>query len=364
MASDKLSVYGQTLPGVEEIAWLEIRDKFPLAVFKETLFAKEQNGIVIFDYPGPITDLLQLRTTEDVFLHALSIPKVSRDWRDLRLIADQVQKSPEFGRAIDNVVEQRKGKGAPSYRIISRKYGSHQYRRKDLEQSVAKGMKIRFPKWRPVADNAQIEIWVNLLGSRVLIGVRLSDRKMRHRYKKTLELKGSLRPSVAAAMIHLTQPEPGDRFLDAMCGSGTLLLERQFAGAYGQIVGGDIQSKRANIAWDNLSTQRKDILEKEITVCHWDASRLPFADGSIDKVATNLPFGKQMSSQKELQRLYPAFFTELERIMRPNGKAAILSSEYDLVKDAIRQREGLSILGGYSVSILGQWARIYLVERS
>ena len=43
-----MTYYAQTMPGVEEIAWIEIRDRLKGAHFQRYLFAKEQNGIVVF----------------------------------------------------------------------------------------------------------------------------------------------------------------------------------------------------------------------------------------------------------------------------------------------------------------------------
>jgi len=363
MANEVTRYYAQTMPGVEKIAWLEIRSRLAKAKFAEYVFAQEQNGIVAFDHGGNMADLLGLRTAEDVFIQAFSLPKVSRSWQDLRMIAGRVQKSAEFGQAMDALSRYRQFKRPPTYRVISRKYGQHQYRRKDFEQAVVKGLKARYPHWQLVSDQAQVEIWANLLGSRLLIGLRLSDRTMRHRYNKAVQLKASLRPSVAAAMVHLTEPEADDIFFDPMCGSGTLMQERQLAGAYGHILGGDILMERVDASWQNLAAHRKDIRHKAITVFQWDCRCLPLADKTIDKGATNLPFGKQIGSMQALQSLYSAFFGELERVLRPGGRVAVLSSEYDLVKDSVRRWPGLEILTGYSVAILGQWGRIYLIER-
>ncbi|MCZ7667870.1 MAG: hypothetical protein M5U34_12025 [Chloroflexi bacterium] len=52
MTEHTIDYYVQTMPGLEEIAWLEIRDMLPGAKFGEYLFAKEQNGIVTFSYAG------------------------------------------------------------------------------------------------------------------------------------------------------------------------------------------------------------------------------------------------------------------------------------------------------------------------
>ncbi|WP_420629357.1 hypothetical protein [Candidatus Leptofilum sp.] len=355
--------YVQTMPGVEEIAWLEIRDKLPGAKFSETVFAKDQNGLLLFSYSGDASDLFQLRAVEDVFVLAVSIDKVPRTRQVLPQLTELIGESATFQHAIDIAMPIRKQPGRPSYRAISRLYGSHDIYRKQLGEAVRRGMKERYPRWRLVDDHAMLEIWINLLGSRLVGGIRLTDRTMRHRFNKPMPLKAALRPSVAAAMIHLTQPTDDDIFLDPMCGSGTLLMERRYAGAYSQMLAGDMLYDHTQAARQNVHALRKEP-PNSFGALHLDATRLPLANGSITKVATNLPFGKQISSPKALKRLYPAFFGELERVLGRNGRAVVLSSEYDLVKESVRQCSNLEILTGYSVAVLGQWGRIYILRRS
>ncbi|MCA9958416.1 MAG: RNA methyltransferase [Anaerolineales bacterium] len=356
--------YAQTMPGIEKITWLEIRDRLPGASFSQYLFAKEQNGMVIFDYDGPLDAVQQLRTAEDTFLLALYNHKVSRTRRDLTLIQESVHKSEAFGQAGNALMRWRKFSQPPTYRVISRKYGKHDYRRIDFEKAVSEGLKKRYPRWTPVADGGDVEVWANLLGSQLLIGFRLSGREMRHRYQKRVELPASLRPSVAAAMVYLTEPAPDDVFLDPMCGSGTILLERRSAGAYGALLGGDVVPKRVDASYQNLLGRKKMKRHGRFAypaLSEWNAKALPFATNSIDKIVTNLPFGQQIAA--DLQQLYPAFFAEVARVLRVNGRAVILSSEYDLVKESVRQQPALHILTGYSMAILGRWGRIYLLEK-
>ncbi|WP_420640668.1 N-6 DNA methylase [Candidatus Leptofilum sp.] len=355
--------YVQTMPGVEEIAWLEIRDKLPRAKFAETVFAKDQNGLLLFSYAGDASDLLQLRTVEDVFVLACSIDKVPRTRQPLPQLTALVEDSALFQHAIDIAMPMRKQPGRPSYRVISRLYGSHDIYRKQLGEAVRRGMKVRYPRWRLVEDHTMLEIWVNLLGSRLVAGIRLTDRTMRHRFNKPMPLKAALRPSVAAAMIHLIQPQDDDIFLDPMCGSGTLLMERRYAGAYQQMLGADIVYNHSRATRLNVESLRKE-LPANFHMLHANAMQLPLALGSITKVATNLPFGKQIGSPKALKKLYPAFFRELERVLGRNGRAVILSSEYDLVKTAVRRCDHLEILTGYSIAVLGQWGRIYILRRN
>lgn len=353
------------MPGVEDIAWLEVRERLPGAQFQEKLFAKEKNGMVLFGYNGRPADLLQLRTAEDVFVTAYTADKVTRGWQDLYQLTDLIKQSPEVTTAVDTLMDffRETGRGVETtFRVISRQYGRFEYRRKDLERSVSKGFRAKYPHWRLVPDNAHVEVWVNELGSRLLIGLRLSDHSMRHRFKKAVEMPASLRPSVAAAMVLLTEPQPDDVFLDPMCGSGTIVMERRLTNAYQQLLATDIEADRVAAAQANVRGQRRE-RPSDFTALRSDARRLPFATGSIDKVATNLPFGKQIGSVSALKRLYPAFFKELERVLCPGGRAIVLSSEYELVKTAVRGCPQLNILTGYSIAILGTWGRIYIIRR-
>ena len=355
--------YAQTMPGVEKIAWLEIRERLRGAKLVEFLFTKDKSGIVVFEYNGDPARLLELRTTEDVFAVVATETKLSRDWRDLRLVARVIEGSPTLGLAVRILGKVRPGPeqgGIPTYRVISRKVGKHQYRRVDFEEAVGKGIQRRYGKrWWRVDDQAHIEIWANLLGSRLLCGLRLSDRSMRHREYQAVSLPAALRPSVAAAMVLLTDPTVGDVFLEPMCGSGTILAERVLRGGYERVVGGDIVSRCARASIENFGSTRNRGL-----VCNWDARRLPIAAASVDRAAVNLPFGKQIGSRKGAVKLYPAFFAELDRVLKPGGQAVVLSSEYELVKATLRNHKRLINVIGYSVAVLGQWARMYVIKKA
>ena len=360
-----MTYYAQTMPGVEEIAWLEIRQKLKDAHFQRYLFAKEQNGIVVFDYPGTASDLLRLRTTEDVFFQIAQHDDLTRLRRDLRGIHELIAASEPFGRAVNDYLRIRRFSAPPTYRVISRQYGKFEYSRKDLTATVWRSLKQRYPRWTPVADDAQVEVWANLLGSTFLLGMRLSDRTMRHRFERKVELPAALRPSVAAAMVFLTEPAPGDVFLDPMAGSGTILYERMQAGPYGRILAGDIDQERVDAARKNVRGSRKkpgasDRAQPDIR--QWDARQLPLADASVDKVATNLPFGKQLRGSQTPAKLYPAVLAELQRVVRPGGRIVLLSSEYDLIKEEVRKLPRLTITTGYSVAVLGVWGRIYIID--
>lgn len=354
MADKPNNYYVQTRPGLEEIAWLEIRDMLPGSKFGEYLFAKEQNGIVVFSYRGETTDLNQLLTSDDEFLLALSIPKLTRGRKDLTTVHEAVANGEAFGRATNQFLRFRQFSRPPSYRVFCRKFGNHEYRQSYMERAVLDAMVTRYPRWQPITDGPQVELWINLLGSHLLCGYRITNKSMKKQHKLRKTVPGSLRPSVAAAMVGLTQPDDDDVFLDPFCGDGMMLHERRMFGDFIQLWGANEKTEQVSIAEANLSSKRSRKLPKNITLATWVDLTLPLESESVDKIATSL---------LEVDMKLGPMFKEMARVLRPGGTAVVLSSEYDKIKDTIRHRPELEIMTGYSVKPGNRWGRIYIIKR-
>jgi tRNA (guanine6-N2)-methyltransferase len=351
--------YAHTMPGLEEVAWIEMRSRLDGATFEGSKTLPGKNGLVFFRYAGQTADLLKLRTIEDVFFLVARIPKVEWGREGLSQIYQLVVRDRflKAGLGLHGQVARRGG----TFRVISRMAGGRQpYRRIDFERAVESALKKRLGgQWRAVKEEEDVEIWVNLIGLDFVCGLRLSDASMRHREYKQAHVAASLRPSVAAAMVWLTAPRPGDVFLDPLCGAGTLLVERGTIERHALLLGGDIDAGALRAAAQNIGPRHKPR-----QLLRWNAGRLPLTSGSVDKIATNLPFGKQIGSPQENRRLYRAVFAEIDRILCSDGVAVVLSSETELIKDTVRKLDGLQIVQGYSVTILGQQARMYVIGRS
>lgn len=98
---------------------------------------------------------------------------------------------------------------------------------------------------------------------------------------------------------------PGDRVLDACCGTGELSLEAERHG--GRVVGLDFSERmleRARRKSETVEWLRGDVLA------------LPFADGSFD--AATVGFGVRNVADLELA------LRELRRVLRPGGRLAVL----------------------------------------
>jgi tRNA (guanine6-N2)-methyltransferase len=358
MPAKPLTFYAHTLPGLEEIAWLEIRQQLPSASFGEKLFAKDQHGIFTFTYDGPFKPLFRLRTVEDLFIQLLSLPKLSRGYRDLEQITAQVTKGEAVGRAVNGYLRYRQFSGPPTYQLICRKFGKHQYNTRRLAQAVADGLSRRYPTWSAVPEAAMVDVWANLLGSHLLLGVRLRDKERRYKRPQPA-IEGGLHPSVAAAMILLTEPQRDELFVDPLGGDFGLLRERRNQlGATAVILGGDPDRERLTLVYQGLYRRKRG---QAPLLAQWSGEKWPLATAVVDKVATVLPARVGNGSERALARFYTGFAAELQRVLRPGGRAVLYTEAYDLLRDSLRPYHGLELATGYSLAAGKQWGRIYIV---
>jgi demethylmenaquinone methyltransferase/2-methoxy-6-polyprenyl-1,4-benzoquinol methylase len=116
----------------------------------------------------------------------------------------------------------------------------------------------------------------------------------------TLGLDGRWRRLAATSVVR-----PGDRVLDAACGTGDLALEAARRGA--RVTGLD------------FSERMLDRARRKSTAVEWvrgDVLALPFEDGAFDVVT--IGFGVRNVSDLE------AGLRELARVLRPGGRIAVL----------------------------------------
>jgi 23S rRNA G2445 N2-methylase RlmL len=321
--------YAIVFPGLEEVAEEEITRELHSEVKKAT------PGIVVFRVEAIDRSLLQLRTVEDVFLFAWGTDKLSYRAADLEKIRLWTAREVNWDRLLRlHHAIRPKPKGKPTFRLVTQMTGEHGYRRGDARKALAEGLAGKLPaSWRHAEENAAVEIWLTIHGATAVCGLRLSDQTMRHRSYKQEHLPASLRPTVAAAMARLAEIRAGQVVLDPMCGAGTILAEmlalaRHTGVRPGSVLGGDLELAALRAAAPNL--QRLS----EVRLARWDARRLPLADGSVDRLVCNPPFGKQLGRPEEIGPLYHELLLEGHRVLRPGGQAVLLVSDQVALRDA------------------------------
>jgi tRNA (guanine6-N2)-methyltransferase len=79
---------------------------------------------------------------------------------------------------------------------------------------------------------------------------------------------------------------------------------------------------------------------------------LPLEDDSVDRILCNPPFGKKIGTADEVAPLYRQALREMDRVLRPGGRAVLIASDTAALDEAARavewqrqRRVNLRILG-------------------
>jgi 23S rRNA G2445 N2-methylase RlmL len=345
--------YVMTMPGLETLAFSEVHVRV-----SDAELVKFVRGIALFRTAVQPKELLELRTVEDVFFTLAHVTGLGQGAGALRVLHSATL-ATESAPALSVWRRAHGGTQPKTWRVVSQKSGSHDFRRKDAGQAVTDALRKVLPRTlRQVDDDADLEFWLWLSGSEALIGLRLSDATMRHRMYKREHQPASLRPTVAAAMAWLARPTPDDVVLDPLCGAGTLLIERALLAPFDRLIGGDIQDEAVAMAKRNA--RAADVVA---TWRAWDARVLPLEDASVTRILTNLPFGKQIGTHEANIALYAALIKEFGRVLTPDGLMVTLTSE-DRLWDMVLRDAQWRIVKKVVCVILGQPASIFVADRT
>ena len=189
--------------------------------------------------------------------------------------------------------------------------------------------------------------------------VRLGPRPLSARAWRACNRAGGLNATLAAAMVDFVGAGPEDRFLNAMCGSGTLLIERRAAGRAARLVGVDLDA-------DALACAEANVREsgfKGIELSQGDATGLDFPAGSFDVILADLPWGDAVGTHSVNASLYPAFLTEMARVGTPGARCAVLTHEIKLFERVLKGQKAWALVNSLRVAHSGHHPRMYGLER-
>jgi SAM-dependent methyltransferase len=224
-------------------------------------------------------------------------------------------------------------------RVVVRVTDERHYHRTALRTEIERRLG-RLHDQHETAD----ELWVLQTDPRTLrVAIRVPE--WRRRSSRTSELAGSLRPSIAAAMVFCA--DDPRTVLDPCCGSGAILT--QVAAAGGSAVGGDVSVAALQAAAANTTAP----------LLHLDARRLPFRDDSFDAVIANLPFGHRYQVQGTPVAWYRRTLSEALRVA---NAAVVLMPPTQPFRQALG-RTRVQLIGRHDITVLGRAATIWSLRR-
>jgi tRNA (guanine6-N2)-methyltransferase len=191
--------------------------------------------------------------------------------------------------------------------------------------------------------------------------VRLSSRPLVTRQWRVCNFEGALNASVAHAMVQLTRPTVDDVFLNLVCGSGSLLIERLNSGGARQMIGCDFDGEVLACARLNIVAAGDS---SRIRLMQADARQLPLADACADKLVADLPFGQLVGSHQENATLYPAVLCEAARVARDKALFVVITHEIRLMESVLKKTPEWGMLETIRVTLGGLHPRIYLLQKT
>lgn len=298
--------------------------------------------VVVVDRPGRV---FETRLGEDVLVEVTNVA-TRRPLRSLTAEVAPALNGLQMEKALSVWAAWRRPLSARmSFRVVARLLSEDAFLRTELRDALTHEIGRARPAWR-TDDPSDIEIWaLEDRPGRLRIGMRLSTGELRNRGGRAEEREAALRPTLAAAMVHLAGAA-GGTLVDPCCGSGTILAEASAAGW--EAAGGDIDPAAVAAATRNLGTGGLWV---------GDARRLPLADRVVGAVISNLPFGEQHKLPERPGPWFSALLAEGARVTG-GGPVVVLSPRSRELEAAIAAST-LQLHRSFDVRLLGRRATVF-----
>ena len=300
------------VPGMEFVAADEIKE-----VIKNINNLSVTRGKVIFDR-YQLADFNNLKCIDNLY-------KLYRTF----FVGSRKADLLEIGRYLKDIDFDMSGK-APSRIIVSAgRSGKHTYSRYDISNQV-ENILVSTGNFI-IGDNLNhdLAVRVDIIDNSCVIYKQLTHSEMRFRGDNFNTAQGGIRPPLAHCLVRLSQPKNDDIFYDPFCGAGTIPFERLNYKSK-KIFASDYNNDVLEIARRNLS--------KSVIVFCADAVKSNMKDNSVDKIVTNMPWGKQIAVEN-IDILYLDFLKEVKRILTVNGKAVILTDQTVITENLCNELE-------------------------
>lgn len=338
----------EVLQGLKPFAERELRHRFRERV---TLIEHDDPETMYLFYIGNLPDILDVRTVGAVYLvqqFPISRPRALLGHQNFQTLIAEIQ----------SVLALHPPYTFNSFRISAA--GEHSMVFRTLQEQISGVIQLPYD-----AENGDLLLRIRpapLTHDEWEVAVRLTPRPLSARTWRTYNMKGALNATIAAAIIVLSKPEPTDRFLNMMCGSGTLLVERLSHGSAAVVVGVDIEVDALRGTLKN--TDQGDI-SRHILLLAADATQLPFLENSFNVICADLPWGQLVSTHEQNNDMYPRFLQEAARVATPSAKLIVLTHEIVLFEHVLQEYNDMwKIEEVVKVFQGGLHPRIYVLRRT
>lgn len=341
----------ETIEGLEAYSADELSALFKLRRNAQGMVGHISKGSVEFSYQGNWRDLLSLRSVIAVYsCQQFAVP------RPKALMGHQ-----HFTRLTQMIND--------ALALYPREYQTLHIDAAGSDSSVMTRLKSELAaaaRLTATPTHEKGDLMIRLRRSKAVDGwdalVRLSPRPLATRAWRVCNFEGALNAAVAHMMTHLSLPTHSDIFVNLMCGSGSLLIERLNSTAAPQnAIGCEIDADTLRCAIENLSAA--DCLN-QVSLIQSDATQLPLPSDFATHLVADLPFGQLVGSHQDNRILYPAVLREAARIARIGASFVLITHEIRLIESVLRDSPYWLIHKTLPITLSGLHPRIYWLHRT
>lgn len=345
--------FARVTSGTEALAWYEIETMLAIQRLRQSPRTLE------FESSEAPSRLLTLRSVDDVYVHLGTLFGLDHTQPSLSVLVNRA-KTLDVQQAVSICRKVRAVPAAPSYAITASLESPCNYSRFEVATALRQGLD-GLVGWRYIdhRDNkavADLDVRVLIEGHRATLGLRLGAQPLHRRSYKLASVPGSLKPPVAYCMLLLANPRHDELLLDPMCGAGTILLESEGTWSPRLVMGTDIDPSIITQTRMNCEQARNDA---SLVVA--DAFHLPLPDRSVDRIACNLPWGRQVSIGVDASAFHTQLLAELIRVMRPVGRAVLLTDQVTSLMQCLANQPNLHIALTQQISLFGSHPTILML---
>ena len=189
---------------------------------------------------------------------------------------------------------------------------------------------------------------------------RLTTRPLSARGWRVQGHPAAASATVAAAMVDLSGPRPGDRVAELMCGSGTILIERLLAAPAAVAVGVDVDPEAVDVARANLKAAGRaaKLVTGDIREDGW------LSDQPYDALFADLPWADDPGDHANAEAVHADLLDRAQVGAARRARLVVLAHEIRIMDRCLQRAQHQWRLRSQTrVFHKGHHPRIYLLDR-
>ena len=189
---------------------------------------------------------------------------------------------------------------------------------------------------------------------------RLTTRPLSTRGWRVQGHPAAASATIAAAMVDLSGPRPGDRVADLMCGSGTILIERLLAAPAAYAIGVDVDPEAVDIARANLKAagQNAELVAEDLRADGW------LSEPPYDALFADPPWGDDRADHAVAESVHSDLLERAYLASARRARLVVLAHEIRIMDRCLQRAQHQWRLRSQTrVFHKGHHPRIYVLDR-